>query len=255
MGFCTGRSQGSQQWRKILIKPHSWFSWCFIFNIKSLVQHNLCYLFIWISFCSFKVLACWKNLHKFNFRVSNKSLLSDVKCILTPSWTHTQTLHCSHMPSCRFLFNIQTHSFHMTYFVCVCVLCMKVCMHMHTCAVSMPVSPTCCICICRSPQSHITSTSTPADPWGQRAVIGSSRSRDHSSASLGPPSFSLTYLFFKTTSPSLLLLSGWKWADGWGATACDPQLNSSVCSHSTCGGFLWPLLKAKLHLNTHTHTQ
>lgn len=87
-----------------------------------------------------------------------------------------------------------------------------------------------CVCACRLPRSHITSTSTPADLWGRRAAVGRAGSHDRPPANLDPP-FSPLGLFCK--APLLLPLSGWKWTDGWGVTACDPQLNSQLWSCSS----------------------
>ncbi len=149
---------------------------------------------------------------------------------------HTQ--YCPRIIPCWFIFNIQTRLFHMSCFcqiMCVCVCVCTVCSVHGFTVHAVPVlscmlgSLTYCVCACR-PQSHIISNSIPADLWGQRAVVGRARSHDCPPANLAQTPHPLG-LFCKAPLP--LPLSGWKWADGWGATVCDPQLNSLMCSYST----------------------
>lgn len=109
------------------------------------------------------------------------------------------------------------------------------CMHaftVHTVSVlsCTPQSLTYCGCACRSPQSRITSSSTPADLWGQRC---SGWTCQVTWLALLPTITTPTPPLFVCEAPLLLPLSGWKWTDGWGMTACDPQLNSLMCSYST----------------------
>ena len=159
----------------------------------------------------------------------------------------------------------------LTHFLSPIVFSCLLCIHLHllppwiycvfitSALMHVSGSPKYSVCLCKSPQSHIASTSTPADLWGQRAVIGCFWSHDHSLAKFAQPSFSLALFFGKHSS--FLPLTGWKWADGWGATACDPQLNSSMCSNSTHGGFPSVPQQAKIpsvhkytHARSHAHT-